>query len=351
MTKKLNQRNSSIELLRIIAMLMIVMHHYSVHTEFDFASVNIGINKYFISVTPVGEWAVNIFILIFGYFGIKSKFKLSRILNLYVQVWFYSVIFFLAYTVWNRELHSGLALRAVLPIISNQYWFFSKYIVLCLLSPFINKLIENITREMHFKLIILLLILWSIIPSVIPEFIKYNLNVDTMGIFILLYTIGAYLRLYPDCKVCHKKISWIILLSSVAIMLVYKYFVCFYDIGMIRLDCFSNASVISIGFAVGAFCIFNGINLKTNKFINEISLCMFGIYLIHDNDYIRPFLWNYIIKGYNYQNSPYLILHMVTSGVIVFTVCLIIEFIRMKTIHKLWLKYGEEKVLNLFKTT
>lgn len=348
MSQKVKQRNSSIELLRIIAMFIIVMHHYCVHGLFYSNNEILGLNKYILDIGEFGQWAVNIFIIIFGYFGIKSKFKLERILRLYVQVWFYSVILFLAYTIWNKELHIGIAVRSFFPIIGDQYWFFGSYIVLCFLSRFLNKMIENITKQSHLRLIMILLVSWSVIPSIIPVFMGYGLSVGSLGAFVLLYIIGAYLRLYPDCKVCQIKNSWIVFLSSIIITLVYKFFDCFYSTGMIRIDCFSNASIISIGFAVAIFCIFNKIDLKSNKIINEISMCTFGIYLIHDNERVRYFLWHYLVRGYEYQNSPYLILHMLLCANVVFICCLIIEFIRRKTIDKLYLKYVEKRILSLF---
>ena len=339
------QRDSSIELLRIIAMFMIVIHHYSVHGGFNLSDVSMSLNKYILSVVTWGEWAVNIFVLIFGYFSVKAEFKPKRIIRLYAQVWFYSVILFCCYSLWNKEWSVGLAMRAIIPVISDLYWFFSRYIFLCFLMPFLNMFLQNLSREYHLKLIILLLTVWCILESLLPG---YGLGENTIGsirIFGLLYFIGAYMRLYPDCKVCAKKVGWTITLGSICIMMLIKFIRCWHPISLLNIDCFSTSSILSIGFAVGIFTIFKNVNIKPNKFINTIAACTFGVYLIHDNVYIRAFLWNYLLKNSEYQNSSYLIPHMLISALVVFIICIIIEFIRKQTIEKLWIRFGEPFIL------
>ena len=79
------QRNSSIELLRIMAMVMILFHHYSVHGNFDYGSAGISYDRLILSVIQLGEWAVNILVIIFAYFSVKSKFKPKNILRKYQQ--------------------------------------------------------------------------------------------------------------------------------------------------------------------------------------------------------------------------------------------------------------------------
>lgn len=335
----MKKRESSVELLRIIAMIMIVMHHYSVHSGIDWAEMSNYFNRYLLSVIQLGEWAVNIFILIYGYFSVTSQFNIKRIIRLYAQVWFYSAVLFAAYTLWNRELHIGFALRAVTPIISDQYWFFSKYILLCMLMPFINTLIQNMSREKHRMLIALLTFVWCILSSILPRFFEYALGTGAMGAFVLLYFIGAYMRLYPDSRICTAKWGSMAAVGSLAVMMLYQLVQSMYKIPFLYLDCYSNSSILSVCFAVGMLAVFTNMKLKPNKFINGIAACTFGVYLIHDNDYVRPFLWHYLLKNSEYQSSPYMIVHMLISVISAFIICTIIEFIRKQTIGRLLEKW------------
>ena len=64
---------------------------------------------------------------------------------------------------------------------------------------------------------------------------------------------------------------------------------------------------------------------------------MFGIYPIHDNNYLKLVIWG-ILNVNEYKESPYLILYLLGCTMLVFTVCAIIDLIRQKLIEKLVLR-------------
>lgn len=78
-------RNSSIELLRIITMFFITICHFATHGNFHFEENSMSIMKfwwYFIEMG--GNFGVNVFVLISGYFLIKStsgRFDFKKILK------------------------------------------------------------------------------------------------------------------------------------------------------------------------------------------------------------------------------------------------------------------------------
>lgn len=87
-----NQRNSNLEILRIISMIFIITHHWARHGFEDIALLTSNVNTYLIySGTVFGEIGVDIFILISAYFMINSKFTFKKLLTLCGEVWFYSI--------------------------------------------------------------------------------------------------------------------------------------------------------------------------------------------------------------------------------------------------------------------
>ena len=89
------ERLSNFELLRIIAMIFIVLHHYTYYGNLISASNNI-INKYIaVFIIVLGKVGVNIFILITGYFQINQKFKFKKVIFLILQVYFYSIVLYI----------------------------------------------------------------------------------------------------------------------------------------------------------------------------------------------------------------------------------------------------------------
>lgn len=91
-------RNSNFELLRILAMIMIVAHHFAVHSALDVSTMSYANNLWISFLRNGGKLGVNIFIMISGYFLISSKkYKSSNILKLYLKMLIYGLILFLVY--------------------------------------------------------------------------------------------------------------------------------------------------------------------------------------------------------------------------------------------------------------
>lgn len=79
-------RESNIELLRIVSMVLIIMHHFSVHGTFPFTP-ELTFNKVFLQVFGLGGKAgVVAFVMITGYFMVSSSFKLHKFGKLVGQI-------------------------------------------------------------------------------------------------------------------------------------------------------------------------------------------------------------------------------------------------------------------------
>lgn len=101
---KINTRQSNFELLRIVCMILIIAHHFSVHSIIP---ENISrLNRFIFDVFAIGgKVAVNVFVLISGYFMVKSKFKLQKLLMLIFQTFFYSIVIYIAFLyIWNLHV-------------------------------------------------------------------------------------------------------------------------------------------------------------------------------------------------------------------------------------------------------
>ncbi len=78
------KRNSSLELLRVISIVLIIGHHLGVHSNFEpnFA-VNFWNEAWILFLKQGGRLGVNLFILISGYFQITRKnSNFKRLTNL-----------------------------------------------------------------------------------------------------------------------------------------------------------------------------------------------------------------------------------------------------------------------------
>ena len=133
------KRNSSIELLRIISMLLIVIFHFLSRNFNLYVISNEQINQpnilSEIYLAQLGALGVPCFMFISGYFGIK--FKQQRFNETLFQCLFYALISFIGYFFISEKTEW----QALLFI--NYWWFMTSYLTIYVLSPGINYLIEN----------------------------------------------------------------------------------------------------------------------------------------------------------------------------------------------------------------
>lgn len=341
-------RQSNFELMRILSMLMIVMWHALRGDNHGNVINNCGresLKLIFESMMFIMVVHVNSYVLLSGYFQVKNKFKMSKLLRNIDMVWFYRVaimIFLIVINVWHPT-HIEI-FRNIFPIDMGFYWFMDVYILLYCISPFLNKYIEKSNQKELKKIIIVLFILFSVIPYITGLKAFYNDGYCLYN-FILLYFIGAYLRKYP---IQESYIFKNITKNLFQIICVFIFFVCalcnfllarfansITSFSNILNEIGNNLNIFSLLYSnpiviiqtVAYFCFFETLNFK-NKFINKVSSLTLGVYLIHNNIQIRHHIykWLKIDNGviYSYKFIPYVLLMVL----LIYVVCSIIEWIR-----------------------
>ena len=311
------ERSSNFELLRIICMVLIVAHHFACHS--DFSSTISSLNNAVIKTLIIGgRLGVNVYVLISGYFLINSKFNIKKVVKIAVQVLFYSLlIYFILLASGEVTFGFKSLFKMIFPILTSQYWFITCYILMLMLSPFINICLKNCTQKQHLALILLLLFVQVIVPKVF----KIELMLYT-GWFITLYAISAYFRLYPNKIFNNNKVMLPIALLSFLTMILLNIMFDFRVYDLKYITCFVCS--------ITLFCSFKNFNIKNNKTINCIASLTLGVYLIHEHTALRPILWNKIIKAPMHSLYVHFPIYAVCSVIIVFIVCCVIEFVRIQ---------------------
>ena len=351
-----NQRNSNLEILRIVAMIFIISFHLARHgfDGVDFLLSNP--NSYFLYFFGIlGKIGVDIFILISAYFMIKNKFTFRKLLILGGEVYFYSIIFLIIFTLFLTPVMPITLLdiiRSVMPISHKAYWFITDYIVLMLLSPFLNICINKLSRSTFLKLILLVLIIWTVYPT----FTGDCFEVTEMLFFFVLYLIGSFIRLNVDLnKINMKKLIFICLIS---LLISYILFAGFDSIESLRhltlfnkeTSIFKRAySIFVVTSAISLFLIFLKRKEFSNKYINYISGSVLGVYLIHSNLFVYPYLLNKFLHIQTYINSPYLFIYSIIIVSLIYIICTGIDILRRLTIEKIWIYIVDNK-LNMILT-
>ena len=337
LTDRQTDRQSNFELLRIIAMIIIVAHHFSVHGGFDFSTDTINFNRLWIQFIQIGgKIGVDLFVLISGYFLVSQKsIKTNKVIKLWGQVFFYSIVIFIAFVILGiKPFGIKELIKHIAPITFSQWWFASTYFVLYLLVPFINRLLCSFDKKQYFCFLVCLLGLWCFIPTFTGQTFQSN----SLIWFIVLYSISGYIKLFGiNTKLTGKKL---IILSAAFVVLTFMSAVIFDIIGTKIAFVGTHATffydmqrlpilIISLLMFIG----FSKIDIGHRKLINTISASTFGIYLIHDNGYVRPFLWETVFQNASYSDNNLLMPYSLMVIAIVFVGCSIIELTRIHLIE------------------
>ena len=348
-------RNPSIELLRIIMMLQIIFLHVSDYGDYtDIANQVEGrVELTYWVIWLMCRCPVYVFVIIMGYFLSESKsgFNRKRLLKCYLPMYFYSVSIPVLYGLFRPgEVLKEQYIKAFFPFLSRTWYFMTLYLLVLILSPYLNKMIQNLSRKEFLGLIIITFCMFSIWQplSMLEPFegifgIKKILSTQggkSLYDFIFMYLLGAYLRKYHifSSHEGDKKNLWnnpltyltgFLLLGLGNVLLVYFY----PDEGINSVVGYNDNPLV----VLQCTCIFRFFEkldmrrfVKLGNVINYISAGNLGIYMIHEHPLIRSLIWNELFPINNtafYTRKGYL-LQIFLIILIIYAGCWILDWIR-----------------------
>lgn len=310
---------------------MIIGLHYLGERGGVLAGVAPGTLNYYSATALESLFLVGVacFVLITGYFQVtKQEASVYRVLDLLSLVLFYGVGFYaLAISGGLVEFDlPGLA-KATLPFLFDRHWFVETYVILYMLSPFLNVGLRSMDRRSHLTLLGVLLGFFSLWPSVLPGGPVSDSGYGIIN-FVVLYCIGAYFRLHGLPKVGR---AWLVLgyLASAAVTFLAAVTFPEHIATFWSYNFFFNL----VG-AVCLFLVFSTLKLES-EFINRLARCSFGVYLIHVDFSIGSWLYRTVLRVPDFWNSPFLLLHAIGSVALIYVAAAAIEFTRAALIGPL----------------
>ena len=199
-----SKRQANFELLRIVAMLMIISLHYLVKggiaAPFPFAAKENPVGVFAWLVEAFCIVAVNCYVLLSGYFLSESGWKPGRIGTLLCQVLFYSLlipVFLLAFgaaSVSRPDVYDWIGF--VFPLGMEHYWFATAYLVMYLFAPFLAAGMEKIDKRELQILLVFLLAFFSLEKTILPVRLVTDRYGYDFGWFLCLAAVAGYIRKY-----------------------------------------------------------------------------------------------------------------------------------------------------------
>ena len=341
-------RESKYETLRIVSMFMIVIWHILIHGHV-LGNTTGGLQNVLRLVEVLLAVHVNSFILVTGYFQSSAEFKLKNFWRLNNAAWFYRVVIITAFSLLGIMTFGRVDIvKNIIPIDFGFYWFLDIYLILYLISPFLNILIKAIKKSEFEKLIIVSFILFSLLPTLTRQQAYYNIGGSSLVTFVMLYFVGAYLRLYKEeisrklkeLFKCKNVITYLCIFIVLATLnyVSYRFGISILDKG--RLVNELGTTLVSATFAydnplvilgsISYFLLFTSFNF-TSSLINKLSPYVFGVYLISDNPYVRIKLYELfgLYEGKE-VTSYFIIIKIIVIAIVIFVGCIVIEYLRVK---------------------
>lgn len=282
---KAGNRQSNFEELRLLSMLMVLNLHS--FWGYDYGNGFVQALDFFRESTSI--CAVNVFILISGYFGIKWKKK--GLFSLLFQVMFYSIaVYAVCIALGTLQFDKGEFIHCF-KAFYDSWGFITWYIILYFLSPVLNAFAEKTDRK---QLLIFIFILW-LAENIIMRSMNGGLN------YFLVYLIGRWISKMGTVNLSNNAGKGYLAVTLIIFVLsycTYKFLhydaekMCEFILG------YSYASPFVILQAVFLFLFFSKINVQS-KFINWSAASCLAIFLIHMHPAIKD------IGYYGFTKSLY----------------------------------------------
>lgn len=321
----MKERQSNIELCRIFAIFCIVFSHSL--SPFLFGGGAARPDCWWMAVMGhISTMGVNTFILIAGYFSVKSK--KTAYLNLLYICFFYLLVrlAICAFTGVRPTLNMFL-------FVSRSSWFIPMYIGLLLLSPMLNGYIDNIDKKTLTMMVVALLVFdfWS---DWIPGGVNNRSGFNVMH-FIAMYFVGRYLKL---CGIKNSLVRFapVVWLSLLAVISAAVYYIIYKGLDanlLLKLIAFNNPLIIVASIAL--FLSFTRIDLGSNRVINHCAKSVLGILLLHECTVSRIVLSRNYDFCFNHYSGITLFLVWLTCVLVTVLAGILIDQVRIFSYGKI----------------
>ena len=328
-----NERNMGVELLRIVSMLMVVVMHVlgqgGILAAMQELPGSAGYAAaYFLETCAY--MAINCYALISGYVGAYHPFRYARLFETQARVLFYTVFITIGFCIAMPKLIGFTLIKnALFPAMTGQYWYYTAYFGLMLLTPALQCMIENITRVQFRNLIISIILLFSVLPTLFVSDMFHTEQGYSLWWLIALYLVGAYIKKY-GCPFL-KKTQPALLIYAFCVLVTWGIQVAeARGVGIPLPNMLVYTSPTMLIASVALLAAFSGIRL-CGPFQKAAALCAplsFGVYLIH----AHPLVWSYLFEGRFAVFASYpvyaLLPAVIGAAVTVYAGCMLIDAVR-----------------------
>lgn len=268
-----------------------------------------------------------------GIFWYKKKFEVFFKIALAVS--FYNLFGILvAHFVYEQPFELISLLTVLLPVSNGGYWFITTYVILFLLSPYVNQVLDSLEKRNYWVYLTTLAVLVFYFGGI------HQLEIcDGRGIlaFLLSYSIGHFIhRFFPNGANIPIVRNYPVLCYLVLCTIIYI-LIAFTPTFISRGINFLSFGYNEIGLYVMSilfFLAFQSIKIRS-KLINKLALSALAIYLLHECKFISNLAtynkYAYFTYIFNPDNDSFiqLLFHFLFCFIVMVT-CILIDIVRIR---------------------
>lgn len=350
------ERHSGIELLKIIAIVMIVFCHASPTRTPEYLFGPDGLPPYIMQLGYATD-SIQRFIIVLFYYGgsvgnaifltcsawflLESKgLNIKKVLYIVADFFVISVIFLAVFLAGGYSLPIGTVISQFFPITTASNWFITCYVLFYLTHPLLNLIIKNLNQRTLLCVDLVIIILYSGIQVLLPDSLYYSKLIG----FICVYFVIAYVKTYLCNAQRSLKANAIILLSSsvclIALIGMTNYLglkTQFFSDQVIGWGQFMNPLILLI--ALSSFLLIKNLKFHS-KTINYVAGLSMLIYIIHRNELVANYLetdaFKFIYETFTYKYE--------LAWVVLCAICLLVGATVLGVVYRETLQKAVHKI-------
>lgn len=352
------ERESSIELYKVIAIFLIVLSHViqtltepnyvlgiGEGTFINIATATTDLNVLLLALFRIcGALGNNMFFICSAWFLVNSKkMSLKKVIHMILDVWIINMIVFWGLHAIGIQFQVSDTVRTFFPTTFANNWYITCYLLFYLIYPFLNRMLEQLNISEHFALTSFLFMIYFIIPVLPLEEINLFFA-NELVIFLATYVIVSFIKIYKnewtENLKLNKGILFVSIVSYVVLILSVDY------LGL-RTNYFLNRLVRwnmnnSLFMFLIAFSSFNMMKKKKfiNRTINYFSSLSLLVYIFHENlafrRYFRPVIEFSILRRFGIEHAFICAVFMAVSlAILSFIISAVYKIFFTKIVSKL----------------
>ena len=326
--KKVKVRDSNMELLRIVAMLLVLVYHsdfltFGNPTQAEALSSPITVFLRDV-LNAFSVICVNLFVFISGWYGIKPR--KMKFLEFLFQVGFIIAVTLFIFSLLTGHRFDRHDCQAIF-LMTDQMWFVKAYIVLYLFAPALNAFVERSTHK-QLLLTILAFYIFQTIYGWAFVVVKWINDGYSPVCFFGLYLLARYIRKYGNrlftLPARYDMLIFIgltLLNSLVAFVSTYVNFNAY-----MWLNSYVSPLVI---LETVYFALFFSKQSFKSQLVNWVASSCFAVYLLHCSRNVLPAYCNAIRSIYDNHSIALFLIFTSLFIFSVFIVSILLDKLRM----------------------